>query len=757
MRLASRVVTTLLVAVGVVSCSESPTNVRHGAVSLALAPFFSAQAQAIYRSLAAFAVTLDNVHIVVRAEPVGDEPGAVLKDTLVAFPATASQIAIEIELQITGTEQRVVATVDLQSGSTVYFEGTQELLARVGDTVTQGEPVAMSYVGPGASATSLTIYPIISTQPVTIAPLGSATFNVQALDQLQHAVNDLPVTWRTVDPTIATVNAEGVVTATSKAGSTTLVATGLNGISAQATVDVQPATQLVALRGDSQTGIVGAQLPISMTVQALAANGHFVSGATVNFAAANGLGAVAQTSVVTDIGGLASTKVTLGQTVGSYTFTATLAGVSSATTRVTAIATSGPAAALGIVGGDNQADTVAATLAAPLSVKVTDAFGNPLTQQAVDFQVTSQNAQLIAAPGTPASTALRVATNSDGVASVEVVGGAIVGTVHVTASVPQTTLPAVSFTETVKPGNPTQLVVIQQPSKAAQATIPLGTQPKVQVADQFGNAVPLAGLSIGASYQLDCAQTGCATARLAMGAGASLNRSAVSIRQRSSNVVMRAPSRKLAPTSRPVTQSVPLRPGTASVAVQQGLAGTTSVTTDANGTATFSDLALDLSVGFWQLVFFDARESLQVAISDDIALSAGPVDAMIQLPPDSSKSVFAFSGDTSYFSLAGDTLYPKIQVIDAVGNGVPAVAVSFSSSDESFFRDGSRGLTTKTDVGGFATPGGWVMPASSNFSTFAIQATTSVSGGKPIQIVLYATWQPPIGRIIPPSKPLSPQ
>ena len=242
-----------------------------------------------------------------------------------------------------------------------------------------------------------------------------------------------------------------------------------------------------------------------------------------------------------------------------------------------------------------------------------------------------------------------------------------------------------------------------------------------------------------------------------MGAGASLNRSAVGIRQRSSNVVTRAQSRKLAPTSRPVTQSVPLRPGTASVAVQQGLAGTTSVTTDANGTATFSDLALDLSVGFWQLVFFDARESLQVAISDDIALSAGPVDAIIQLPPDSSKSVFAFSGDTSYFSLAGDTLYPKIQVIDAVGNGVPAVAVSFSSSDESFFRDGSRGLTTKTDVGGFATPGGWVMPASSNFSTFAIQATTSVSGGKPIQIVLYATWQPPIGRIIPPSKPLSPQ
>ena len=735
MRLASRVVSTLLVAVGVVTCSESPTNVRRGAVSLALAPRFSPQAAAIYRSLAAFAITLDNVHIVVRGAPVGDVAGAVLKDTLVAFPASADQIAIELELQITGNEQTVVATVDLQSGSTVYFEGTQELVARVGDTVTQGEPVAMSYVGPGASATSLTIYPTISTQPVTIAPLSSTTFNVQVLDQLEHAVSGLPITWRTLDPTIATVSAEGVVTATNKAGSTTLIATGLNGISGQATVDVQPATQLVAVRGENQSGIVGGQLPVSMTVQALATNGHFVSGATVTFAAVNSLGSVSETSVATDIGGLASTKLTLGQSIGTYTFTATLAGVPTATTRVTATATSGPAAALGIAGGNSQTDTVAATLATPLSVKVTDAFGNPVAQQAVDFQVTSQNALLIAAAGTPASSSLRVATGGDGVASAQVVGGTIAGTVHVTASVPQTTLPAVSFTQTLEAANPTQLLVIQQPAKTAQATIPLGTQPKVQVADQFGNAVALAGLQIGASYQLDCTQAACGTIRRA-GGGVSLNRSAVTTAS---------------------TPTATLRPRTASVAVQQGLAGTTTVTTDASGTATFSDLALNLSVGPWQLVFFDARESLSVAISDDIALSAGPVDAMIQLPPDSSKSVFAFSGDTSYFSLAGDVIYPKVQVIDAVGNGVPGVAVSWTSTDESSFLDGSKTVTTKTDADGFATPGGWAMPAASNFSTFSIQASTSVSGGKSIQLVLYAMWQPLIGRIIPPTQRGSPR
>src|SRR3954466_7922190 len=93
MRLAPRVVSTLLVAVGVATCSESPTNEHPGAGPLAPAPGVSAGAHAIYRSLAAFAVTLDNVHIVVRAQSVGDARGAVLKDTLVAFPATADQIA----------------------------------------------------------------------------------------------------------------------------------------------------------------------------------------------------------------------------------------------------------------------------------------------------------------------------------------------------------------------------------------------------------------------------------------------------------------------------------------------------------------------------------------------------------------------------------------------------------------------------------------------------------------------------------------
>ena len=679
MRLASRVVSTLLVAVGVVTCSESPTNVHRGAASLALVPQFSAQAQAIYRSLSAFAVTLDNVHIVVRGAPVGDAPGPVLKDTLVAFPATADQIAIELELQITGSEQTVVATVDLQSGSIIYFEGTQELVARVGDTVTQGEPIAMSYVGPGAAATTMTISPIIPSQPVTLAPLSAVTFQAQAQDQLEHVVSGLPVTWRTLDPTIATVSAEGVVTATSKAGSTTLIATGLNGVSAQTTIDVAPATQLVGIGGNNQTGTVGSQLALKMTVQAIAANGHFVSGATVTFAAANGLGTVSQSTVATDLTGLATTTLTLGQAIGTYTFTATVVGAPSATTRVTASATSGPAASLGVVGGGDQVDTVAATLTAPLRVKVADAFGNPLVQQAVDFQVTSQNALLLATPGTPASATLRVVTGTDGIATVNVVGGTIAGTVRVTASVPQTSIPTVSFAETLRAATPTQLLVIQQPSKTARATIPLGTQPRVQVADQFGNAVGLAGLEVDAA--VTC--TRCETALPPTGktAAASLSRSSAT-----------TGSRIRVPTTIARTQSI-------SDTFPRGLGGKTAAATDASGIASFGDLTLNEFVGPWQLEFFTPNESLAVAFSDLIDLSAGPPASMIAW------SVV----DTSFIAFAGDSLFPSVRVIDKVGNGIAGVKVTWQATDKlSLFDSKNTVVDTQTDVDGISVPGTWV-------------------------------------------------
>ena len=746
MRSFSRVVSTLLLAVATITCSESPSSVHRAAASLAIVPQFSPQAQAIYRNLAAFAVTLDNVHIVVRAAPVGDALGSVLKDTTVAFPATADQISIEIELQIEGSQQNVVATVDLQAGTTTYFEGTQDFVAKLGEASTSSEPISMTYVGPGAAATSLTITPTISSQPVTIAPLGSSTFQVQAQDQLEHVVAGLPVTWRTLDPTIATVSAEGLLTGTSKAGSTTLIATGLNGISAQTTVDVQPVTQLVAIRGDNQSGLVGAELPVHLTVQATAANGHFVSDATITFAALNGLGSVSQSSVATDLGGLATTTLTLGQTIGAYTFTATVAGVPSATARVTASATSGAIAALGIAGGNNQVDSVAATLLNPLSVKVTDAFGNPVAQQAVDFQVTSQNALLQAAAGTTPATPVRVLTGTNGVATVSLVGGTVAGTVTVTASIAQSEIAPVRFTETLTAASPAQLLVVQQPAKTAQATLPLGTQPKIQVADQFGNAVARAGLEVDATeFCTRCVGRIPSTGK---GTAASMTRSiavkgsgtARGIRSRRiTDVPATSASRLPIPTAIARTQSI-------SDTFPRGLVGKTAATTDAAGVATFSDLTLNEFAGPWQLEFFTPDESLAVAFSDLIVLSPGPA-----------ASIIAWSVlDTSFIAFAGDSLFPSVRVIDKVGNGIPNVKVTWQATDKlSTFDNQVTAVDTQTDADGISAPGAWVTLVGT-VGPFSVQATTSGLTLENSPLTLVALLQPPIGRIIPPTQPAPP-
>src|SRR5581483_866040 len=94
---------------------------------------------------------------------------------------------------------------------------------------------------------------------------------------------------------------------------------------------------------------------------------------TVNFAAPSG-GKVGAASVTTGADGTASTTLTLGSAVAPQSFPAVAARFS---VSIDETATAGDPAAIAIVSGNAQRDTVHATLA-PLSVKVTDAFGNAL-------------------------------------------------------------------------------------------------------------------------------------------------------------------------------------------------------------------------------------------------------------------------------------------------------------------------------------------------------------------------------------------
>ncbi|HKW10691.1 MAG TPA: Ig-like domain-containing protein, partial [Gemmatimonadaceae bacterium] len=502
--LALRVVSTLSLAVVALSCTESPTSTRRAALRVALSPQFTPQQRAIYQRLGAFGVTLDNVHVVVREEPVGGEVGRVLKDTTIAFPASATQLTIDLDLELQGSQQEVVASVDLRQATTTYFSGTQDFLAQLGETATSPEPIFLSYVGPGASAAFISISP----QPATLALSGAFQFVANAYDSQERPVTDLPITWSTSDATIATVSATGLVTATAKVGAVTISANGLNGISGSATINVQSVVKLVVTQGDNQTGVAAGALSVKFTVQAVDANGNPVIGATINFATAAGQGSISPASSTTDANGSAGTTMTLGQLAGTYTFTASVSGTPAATARVAATATAAGAAALGIISGSNQADTILATLAQPLSVKVTDTFGNAVPQQPVDFQVTSGQAGLLIGGSTTPQTLVHASTDANGVAQATLRAGTLAGTITVSATAVQTTTAPVTFTTTIRPGLTKSLVVQAGNGQTAIVGTVLATALSVVVKDAGGNPTPGVAVTFTASPSSGTVSTG---------------------------------------------------------------------------------------------------------------------------------------------------------------------------------------------------------------------------------------------------------
>lgn len=99
---------------------------------------------------------------------------------------------------------------------------------------------------------------------------------------------------------------------------------GGNPVSFFATAEVGPATTLVRVSGDAQSGIPGQAVSAGMVVRAVDDYANPVSGVPVSFAVTMGSGASLSVSMgATDAMGEVSTVLTLGPTPGSYEVTAT--------------------------------------------------------------------------------------------------------------------------------------------------------------------------------------------------------------------------------------------------------------------------------------------------------------------------------------------------------------------------------------------------------------------------------------------------
>ncbi len=263
--------------------------------------------------------------------------------------------------------------------------------------------------------------------------------------------------------------------------------TGLLGVAAAA----GPAANLSMVSGNGQTGSAGAALASPLVVKVTDANGNAVSGTAVTFAVTAGGGAVSPTSATTTSSGLVSTVLTLGAGAGTNTVTAssgTLSGSPITFSATGSATTTGPAAKLVMVSGNNQSGIVGQALASPLAVEVTDANGNPVAGTAVTFAVTAGGGSLNATSTT---------TNSSGLGSTTLTLGPTAGTNTVTASSGSLTGSPVSFTATgtaAPTGSAAELVLVSGNGQTGTVGQAVANPLVVKVTDVNGN--PVAGVTV---------------------------------------------------------------------------------------------------------------------------------------------------------------------------------------------------------------------------------------------------------------------
>jgi len=248
------------------------------------------------------------------------------------------------------------------------------------------------------------------------------------------------------------------------------------------------ATSLAYVAGSQQHGTVGSVLADSLVVRVLDQNGKGMAGVVVQFAtSAGGGGNASPGQATTTVDGYARAAWTLGTKPGDHTASAVAAGLREVT--FTASAATRPASRLEKV-GDAQTATVGTSPAAPLAVKATDEFQNPVAGVSVTWSVNSGGGSI-----TPVS----ATTGADGLASATWVLGTRTGPNTATASGAGT---AAAFLATGTPGPVATLVKVDGDAQTVTAgnaeaigerecttAKPLPNALRVRALDAYGNGV----------------------------------------------------------------------------------------------------------------------------------------------------------------------------------------------------------------------------------------------------------------------------
>jgi len=424
------------------------------------------------------------------------------------------------------------------------------------------------------------------------------------------------------------------------------------------------ANGLTLVSGDAQTGVAGTALAEPLVVSVTDAFGNPVAGATVAWAVVGG-GSVSESETTTDASGSTSVIRTLGPTAGPQSTTATSAGLAGSPVTFTHTATSGSASGVQLLSGDGQTGAPGTTLPAPIVVAVSDADGNPVSGAAVTWVVTSGGGSVDPTTST---------TDAAGHASTTWTLGSSVETNTVQAVV--SGVGSATFTAHAVAGAPAHIRIISGSNQSGQVGIQLGADLVVSVEDADGNAV--AGATVtwqvtegggrvapatsttSASGQASTEwtlgpATGGQKVQASAGAAGHVDFQATATAGAPSTLAIATQPSATATVGVPLaTQPViQLRDATGNdvqrsgvsvtVAIATGpghLTGTTSRTTDANGQAAFTDLAITDGTGGHTLIF--AAPGFTSVVSSSITVTPPP-----NQPPTASADQYEVASGTA--------------------------------------------------------------------------------------------------------------
>jgi Big-like domain-containing protein len=422
-----------------------------------------------------------------------------------------------------------------------------------------------------------------------------------------------------------------------------------------------PPARLVLRQAPSVSARNGIPLEQQPAIDVLDGNDQPVPGVQIIAAVASGGGSMSgTTAVISDGSGRATyTDLALVGAGGPRTLRFSVADPALEVLSGTVILGAGGPAQIAGIAPLAYAGTVTSPVSPPPSVVVKDAAGNRVPGITVTFEA---NRDATVSPET-------AVTDENGVAQVTswTLGSTAGVQYTLTARVEGSALPAVRFTASARAGAAGRLAIATQPSSPTQNGAPFSQQPVIQVTDQGGNPTPqpnvliTATVSTGPNGDLQNAAartdgTGKATfsglTLTGTVGGYTVSFSAEGLTGVTSNPItltVGAPAKlavavspsatarsRAALVQQPVIQlqdaggNPVAQVGVAIVASVDGggtLGGTTTVTTGADGRATFTDLIISGSPGPKTLGFGSTSPALQ------------GVSAQVTLPPVASVEV----------------------------------------------------------------------------------------------------------------------